>query len=583
MSYKVNSFSYTRHGLSGVDWWLERGFEILPAACSWSLLVTIFLLCLFAPIAGVAVVILFDLYLLFRLLYSTIFLVLSYGLLEVERSTAWHERFMDLMDLDNAVFRTKGRIRELKKERWSLGPRRSILARAKAIYSEQRHLRVLEALRRENFRFPNPKSLFHLVIIPFYQEGINVLEPTIQALRRVNYSLDRMIVVLGVEERGGKEARKVAEFLKREYGHYFFHFEICVHPDGILGEAAVKGANATYAARWAKTFLESRRISFDRIIVSCFDCDTVVSPEYFSCLSYHYLIHPKRTRTSFQPIPVYHNNLWEAPSFASVVETGSSFMQLIEVTDPDHLVTFSSHSMSFQALVEIGYWPTDLVSDDSAIFWKAYLAYNGDYRVEPLYVTVSMDVAVGKNLWETCISIYCQKRRWAWGVENFPIVARGFLANHNIPFWEKMRRAFRLLEVNVSWATWTPIMLILTWAPVFVASFEFSSSVAHFNAPRVGAVICNLALASLIISTVLSLLLLPRREKKLGFFKKLVFSCQWLFVPVIATVFGAIPALDAQTRLAFARYMEFFVTPKVRTGFERKKFPQRLRTSLRAV
>ena len=27
--------------------------------------------------------------------------------------------------------------------------------------------------------------------------------------------------------------------------------------------------------------------------------------------------------------------------------------------------------MSFTALVEIGYWPVDMISDDSAVFWKA--------------------------------------------------------------------------------------------------------------------------------------------------------------------------------------------------------------------
>ena len=33
--------------------------------------------------------------------------------------------------------------------------------------------------------------------------------------------------------------------------------------------------------------------------------------------------------------------------------------------------------MSFKALVEIGYWPVDMISDDSAIYWKAYIHYAG--------------------------------------------------------------------------------------------------------------------------------------------------------------------------------------------------------------
>lgn len=543
------TFSYSRQHLDPGALILERFLEIVPATLSWSLLISLTLLCILTPVAGAVTVILFDLYWLFRLMYFTIFLVLSYALLEVERSVKWRDRLEDLLNLESAIARSRKRIRELRTN-W------------KVLYSERRHLATLERVKKESLRFPPPKEIYHLVIIPFYQEGLSVLKPSLEALFQVNYPKDRIIVVLGVEERAGKEALERAETLRERYGKLFLHFEACIHPQDIPGEAAVKGANSTHAARWARKFFETRHIPLDHILVSCFDSDTVVGPEYFACLTYSYLVHPKRTRTSFQPIPVYHNNLWEVPPFARVLETGSSFLQLIEVTDPEHLVTFSSHSMSFQALVEVGFWPVDLVSDDSAIFWKAFLAYEGDYHVEPLYVTLSMDVAVGENLWETCRSIYLQKRRWAGGVENFPILVRGLLAHPRIPLWLKIKRVFRLLEMNVVWAIWTPIMLVLSWAPALVPNVEFSSSVAHFNAPRVAGVIANLAIASLLISIVLSFFLLPKRPKKVSFVQKAIFALQWLLVPFIATIFGTLPAFDAQTRLALGKYMEFFVTPK---------------------
>ncbi len=542
-------FSYTRRNLSPGLWRLERFLEILPAALSWGLIFSLFFLCLFSPIAGVIAIVLFDLYWLFRLLYFTIFLVLSYGLLEIERSAPWRRRLEDLLNLDCAIGETKKRIREAKMD-------------FKTRFSEKRHLAKLKQIKQKSLRFPQPKELVHLVLIPFYSEGISVLQSTLEALANADYPLEQIMVVLGVEERAGRSARELAERLKKEFGKHFFHFEICVHPEDLPDEAAVKGANATYAAKWAKKFFEDRGIALENVVVSCFDSDTVASPEYFSCLTYNYLTHPERTRTSFQPIPIYHNNLWDAPSFAQVLETGSSFMQLIEVTNPETLVTFSSHSMSFKALDEIGYWPVDLVSDDSAIFWKAFLFYDGDYRVEPLYVTLSMDVALEDNFWETCQSIYRQKKRWAWGIENFPIFVRGLIANPKIPLKLKIKQAFRLLEMNVSWAAWTPIMLILSWTPALIVTREFESSVAHFNAPRVAGVIFDLAMASLVISIILSLLLLPKRPKPVPLFEKLLFALQWLLLPLTATLFGSVPALDAQTRLALGRYMEFFVAPK---------------------
>jgi hypothetical protein len=39
---------------------------------------------------------------------------------------------------------------------------------------------------------------------------------------------------------------------------------------------------------------------------------------------------------------------------------------------------------------------------------------------------------------------------------------------------------------------------------------------------------------------------------------------QWVLVPFTIVIFGAIPGLDAQTRLMFGRYMGFWSTPKHR-------------------
>lgn len=547
------NFAYTRLNLTRWEWRIQRMLETLPALSSWGTLVLIFSLCLFFPIAGVVTIILFDLFWLFRLIYLTLFLVISYALLEIEGPAPWNERLADLTQIESALPRRETEIKKLPKP-------------SKAFFSALRHLTTLRHLKKSGLSFPRPSEIFHLVIIPFCGEEFTVLNATVRALAHVDYLRDKMVVVLGVEARGGEEALKTAERLKKNYGGGFLHFEICLHPKDLPGEAAVKGANATYAAQRAKKFFEDCGVPFEHILVSCFDCDTVVSPQYFACLTYNYLIHPKRTRTSFQPIPVYHNNLLEAPHFARVLETGSSFFQLVEATDPETLVTFSSHSMSFQALVEIGYWPPDLISDDSAIFWKAFLAYDGNYGVHPLYTTLSMDVALGRNFWETCQIIYRQKRRWAWGVENFPIFVRGLLSNPRIPWGLKIRQAFRLFELNHSWATWPPTMMILSWMPGFVVSREFAGSVAHFNAPRIAGVIFNLATAALGISILLSLLLLPRKAKAISIYQKAVFALQWLLIPVITIVFGAIPALDAQTRLALGHYMEFFVSPKGNVG-----------------
>ena len=64
---------------------------------------------------------------------------------------------------------------------------------------------------------------------------------------------------------------------------------------------------------------------------------------------------------------------------------------------PEQLVSFSSHSMSLKALVEVGFWETDIVSEDSRIFFQCLSHYKGDWRAEPLLYPVYMDAVIGEN------------------------------------------------------------------------------------------------------------------------------------------------------------------------------------------
>jgi hypothetical protein len=276
------------------------------------------------------------------------------------------------------------------------------------------------------------------------------------------------------------------------------------------------------------------------------------------------MVTPDRLRASFQPIPVYHNNIWDVPGFARVLEMGSSFFQMLEATNAEKLVTFSSHSMSFKALLDVGGWPVDMISDDSAIFWKSYLHFGGDYRVVPMYVTLSMDVASSDTWWKTARNVYKQKRRWACGVENFPILMRGFIADRRIPAADKAKHAFKLLGGHVAWATWAFLLTFVGWIPALCAGTEFSDSVVYYSAPRITGIIFNLALLSLLTTIVLSLLLLPDRPMKHPVRARVIFALEWLLVPVIAVFLSALPALETQTRILFGRTMEFWVTDKGR-------------------
>ena len=545
------NFSFSRERLTGRERWLERFFEILPGATSWTILLGMTALAFWRPVVAAILIIAFDLYWLLRLFYMTLFLLLSSLRLTIERKTDWMARVRCLESRD-------ANTRMLDQRRAPLSLQERI--------SDWCFGRELTGWINSGVQAPRADALVHLVIIPIAKERRAVVEPGLRSLTQQQISGQQIVVMLAVEGWTSAEVQQDVAWLQQQYRREFSDLLVAVHPDGLPGEARVKGANVTYAAKMAAAYFQAKQIPFEHVVVSCFDADTVVSPGYFGCLTYQFMRTPERTQASFQPIPVYNNNIWEVPGFARVLDIGSSFFQLVEAANPGKLVTFSSHSMSFKALVEIGYWPVDIISDDSAIFWKAFIHFDGRYRVVPMYVTLSMDVAAAGSWWKTALHVYKQKRRWAWGVENFPIVMRAFLRAKAIPLSLKFQHGFKLFESHVAWATSALLLSIISWLPVVLVEREFSSTVLFYSTPRMTGAIFNIASLSLGISILLSLSLLPKRQVRFSFLRRLGHALEWLVVPLTAVWLGALPALDAQTRLMFGQYMEFWVTEKQRTS-----------------
>lgn len=495
--------------------WLRRSLEIFPAALAWGTLLGLSLLAFWQPFWVAVFIIAFDLYALIRAAYMSVHLLFAY--------------------------------RKLKKEK---------------------KIDYLKKCKKADFEI-SWDEVEHAVILPTYDESLTVLRQSLQSLVETEFPKGKLHVVVGFEERAGEPARERAAKLTEMFASQFASFVTTWHPADIPGEAKVKSANAS----WAMKKLEERMVGelgipVDRILVSNFDSDTVVAPEYFSHLTYAFIKNDDRYRLSYQPLPIYNNNVWDAPAFSRVIATGSTFWQMIESTRPERLVTFSSHSMTLVALKDVGYWDVSKISEDSRIFWQCLLHYDGDYRTEPLYTTVSMDAALSTSWWKTLVNQYKQKRRWAWGIENFPYLTIGFMRNKKINFFAKMRYLIRTIEGHWSWAT-TPIIIAgLGWLPIFFGGADFHQTFLSYSLPFMARAIMSIAMSGLLISTFLSLVLLPPRPENQKRWRYVGITMQWALVPVIATFLSALPALDAETRLALGRDLNFNVMEKARKNEE---------------
>ncbi|MBX4187540.1 MAG: glycosyltransferase family 2 protein [Candidatus Doudnabacteria bacterium] len=526
-----------------------RFLEILPGTLTWITLIGAPVLSYYHPAWIAIYIILFDMYWFLKGGNVAIHLMHSYYNLRTHQQIDWHDWINRLSDRKQF----------------------QVILENGANYTPTKRLKNLFNAQLERFKkTPSDRNLdyrriYHLIILPAYQESYSVLKSSIESYLQSDYEKDRIIFVMAAEERAGEEYKRNALKLEQEYKDKFRLYLTVIHPDGIPGEAKGKGANIAYAGKAVKVKIDQQLgIAYEDIIVSAFDSDTLVHPNYFAHLTYDFLTIEKPHNASYQPMPMFHNNIWDTPAIARVIATSSSFWQLVEASRPDRLVTFSSHSMSFKTLVDVGFWRTDLIPEDSHIFWQCWLHFNGDYRTQPLFTTVSMDAVLGDSYIGTLIAQYKQKRRWAWGVTELSLVLPEVLKNRVIPNWKKFIYMERLVEGHYFWATASIMIAILGWLPLMFGGDRFGESVLAVNLPALTRTLMSIATFFLIFSMYINMVLLPKRPARYPRWKTITMIIQWIFSPIVSSVFGSAPAIDAQTRLMFGKYMEFWVTPKIR-------------------
>jgi Glycosyl transferase family group 2 len=503
---------------------VKRLFEILPGALAWATIVLMFVLSRYLPVWVSIFIILFDIYWLLKTVYLSLHLRATFVEMRKNLKIDWGARLREL---------------GAGGSRGSRGSRGG----------------------------PSPDEIYHLVILPTYREPYEVMKESFARLAAATCPKEKTLVVLALEARGGEAARAVGERIEKEYSGVFLRLLTTVHPSGLAGEIPGKGSNETWAALRAKeSLIDPLKLNYDNIIVSVFDADTQVPPEYFNRLAYVFLSAENRLRAIYQPVPLFTNNIREAPALARVVAFSTTFWQMMQQSRPERLTSFSSQSIPFRMLLDIGFWHKDIVSEDSRIFWQGFLRYRGDFRVEPLFFPVSMDANVAPKFWQSMKNLYKQQRRWAWGCENIPYMLTGFRRDPAIPSRKKWYWTFNTLEGFHSWATNALMIFALGWLPIFLGGQHFNYTLLSYNLPRITRYIITLSMVGIASSAVLAILLLPKRPSRSRVLNYLLYFFEWLLMPITLIVFGAFPGLEAQTRLMLGgrARLGFWATPKGR-------------------
>ncbi len=511
--------------------WRYRAFEILPGALTWVILSTPVILSLISPKLAAYFIIVYLLLWFVRAIGINLRSFQGLKVVNEHKNAPWGQLNQDLENLTPSAGTPKWHIRNL--------------ARVEKYIPEHNRIK--------------PSEVLHAVFLAFYNESRDVVEPTVQSVLASNYDPKKIILILAFEERGGPEIEAMAHDLIKKYGPKFYYAEAIKHPANINGEVIGKGGNITFAARPFQKYLEKNKIDPLRVMVTTLDADNRPDKQYFAALTYTYCSTEDPLRSSYQPITMYTNNIWDAPAPMRVIATGNSFWNVVLSLRPHMLRNFSAHAQPMAALIDTDFWSVRTIVEDGHQYWRTYFRYDGNYEVYPIFVPIYQDAVLTESYRRTLKMQFIQVRRWAWGASDIAYVAnQGFLKKNNVPRHKLWAKFLRLLEGHLSWST-APIILLLA---ALVPFFLYPQSYVGNQLPQLASHLQQVATLGILVTLYLSLRVLPPKPERYRRHRTIWMMVQWIYLPVTTIIYSSFAAIYSQTRLMFGWYLGFIVTEK---------------------
>jgi hypothetical protein len=541
--------------------WLGRVLEMVPGTISWAVLILPLWLSFSYPWLVAYFVLSFDFYWLCRALWFSGAVIVAYRRIRRVQTVDWNQRLAALGD-------PSGRRRELERllagtagahEALGItaGPHPGSVRSRRQVRTEIADLRLIEALPEPP---PPVDELVHLALIPTYTESIEKLRLTVRALAEAAWPAERKICAIITRETDDVGIANVAT-LREEFADAFvefIHILDPLEPGIVVGKSSAMAWGGRYLYR---LLVRERRMDPTRIMVTDLDADYRIHPQYFAYLAWMHLTDANRDTQLYQPIPYFHNNIWDAPMLQRLFAAVLTQLQMWRSVLPEKLQSFGSYSTTLHLVHEVGYWATDAIPEDSRFFWKSYFRYGDRFRAVPLFIPIYGDAVRARGYWRSMAEQYLQARRWAWGVTDIPYVIQNALRHPEISFWSRFWRVTNLFGEHINWAIAPFVVMFGATVPLLINP-AFAQTTLGQNLPLFASVMLTIALVSLFVLVIIEHLIVPPRPSQWGPFRRVMSYVQWIGLPFVGIFFSNLPALDAQTRLLTGRYLEYRVTEK---------------------
>lgn len=422
---------------------------------------------------------------------------------------------------------------------------------------------------------PDFAKLKHFVIIPFANEPISVLEPTILGLKLQNYDKNNIYICLTSEAKypnGEIIANELISKYKNEFGGMYSSVHTLQ-----LNEVVGKAANMLNGAKFCENIIENGEFDKDFITMTSCDCDSIFPSNYFALLAEKYLFEPDRYTIFWAGAMGYIANYWDLKYFSRILNSHFTYynISLLE-RGWFRFVQVSTYSASYRLFKSIGFYSPDVVPEDFHTFFKALYMYGSKVRCEALNCVISSDASEGVGFVNTFVNQFKQVQRWAYGVSDHPYIIINTIkswGNSKFTFYDKVYISFRSINVMIDMQLWPTYGFILGigFYLVTILNPSLLNSAFWWRVPDLVSKLWIIGSMYYVVAYAISFKIRPPldQEKFKGSYRQFYLIADtaieliyWALFPIISFCLAILPGLVAHTRLMFGQYLEYWVTEK---------------------
>ncbi|CAF2971719.1 unnamed protein product [Rotaria sp. Silwood2] len=298
-------------------------------------------------------------------------------------------------------------------------------------------------IKNRNYKLNNNniEDILHMVIIPIFKEDPLVIDNTLNSLAKQNVS---MIIGLALEEREMHSDIKYNNIVSK-YENKFLKIIKTIHPDGLKNEVAGKASNCNYCVQiLVKYYENSLKDSYDYVMITACDCDSIWCQDYFLYLNYlsvknnlkyfnHIIYTPNITNVKhFQPNHILTN--WM--SITRSIATHGHFRCLGSIR------TFTSeYHIPLILLKKIDYWDNDLVHEDVHMCNKLAILNEKCLIFKSTFLPCDNQTPTNiRSVYQSFILLWCQSLRWNFFIYDLYYLFHQLLLNlFNIKRYENFQ------------------------------------------------------------------------------------------------------------------------------------------------